>query len=91
MLCADVRRSATVRHSIRDIKRERFLAGAGPGLQNRCDLTASGWVGSIPIRSRQRYLKFTLFRLPFLSPFLWHGTPNNNRDIVRSTAVQRVL
>ena len=27
--------------------------GGFPGLQNQCDLTASGWVGSIPIHSRQ--------------------------------------
>ena len=27
--------------------------GGFPGLQNQCDLTPSGWVGSIPTRSRQ--------------------------------------
>ena len=29
-------------------------SGGFPGLQNQCDLTMSGWVGSIPIHSRQR-------------------------------------
>ena len=28
-------------------------SGGFPGLQNQCDLTTSGWVGSIPIHSRQ--------------------------------------
>jgi hypothetical protein len=28
--------------------------GGFPGLQNQCDLTTSGWVGSIPMHSRQQ-------------------------------------
>ena len=39
----------------------------GPGgfrrLQNGCDLTSSGWVGSIPTRSRQPVLPFTNLRI----------------------------
>jgi hypothetical protein len=31
--------------------------GGFPGLQNQCDLTTSGWVGSIPARSRHAILE----------------------------------
>ena len=31
--------------------------GGFPGLQNQCDLTTSGWVGSIPARSRHAILQ----------------------------------
>src|SRR5687767_12225510 len=31
--------------------------GGFPGLQNQCDLTTSGWVGSIPARSRHTILE----------------------------------
>jgi hypothetical protein len=31
--------------------------GGFPGLQNQCDLTTSGWVGSIPARSRHALLE----------------------------------
>src|SRR5688500_16843531 len=34
--------------------------GGFPGLQNQCDLTTSGWVGSIPARSRHAILEPSL-------------------------------
>jgi hypothetical protein len=33
--------------------------GGFPGLQNQCDLTTSGWVGSIPARSRHAILELS--------------------------------
>jgi hypothetical protein len=34
--------------------------GGFPGLQNQCDLTTSGWVGSIPARSRHAILELAV-------------------------------
>ena len=36
--------------------------GGFPGLQNQCDLTTSGWVGSIPARSRHAILETRVMR-----------------------------
>lgn len=36
--------------------------GGFPGLQNQCDLTTSGWVGSIPARSRHAILDTWVMR-----------------------------
>jgi hypothetical protein len=38
----------------------RMGPGGFPGLQNQCDLTTSGWVGSIPARSRHAILGLSM-------------------------------
>ena len=73
--------------------------GGFPGLQNQCDLTASGWVGSIPIHSRQRASQMSTvvprflrcrflvlaYAMSFLGPAVRAQRPDSAAVAVRAT------
>ena len=68
--------------------------GGFPGLQNQCDLTTSGWVGSIPARSRHAILEPSLdmrtFALPALGVLLAVSAPGAQipADTVRADSIR---
>ncbi len=67
--------------------------GGFPGLQNQCDLTTSGWVGSIPARSRHAILETSVMRSVAFAVLgvvlsVWPCVAQQPADTIRADSVR---